>query len=280
LDDGGALLFETAPLDHTIEILGAPRLRLEIASDAPVAQLVARLSDVAPDGAATRVSYQVLNLTHREGHEHPSVLEPGRYYGLEMVLNACGHRFPPGHRVRLSIGTAYWPMVWPAPYAATLTVRTGDSALGLPVRTGAHDRTVEFPPPAHGPRTPVVKLDPGSVRRYTVQDHVSGETLYVTEGIGGVFGEGILRFSDIGTEIAHNLKRELTIRDDDPLSARYVLTQSYEMGREGWRTRVEIRAQMTGDRNDFHLSCELTAYEGGAPVARRQWSEVVPRGFL
>ena len=104
--------------------------------------------------------------------------------------------------------------------------------------------------------------------------------VYVTEGIGGVFGEGILRFSDIGTEIAHNLKRELKIHDDDPLSAKYVLTQSYEMGRDGWRTRVEIRAQMTGDRTHFHLSCQLTAYEGTVPVARRQWNEVVARGFL
>ena len=68
---------------------------------------------------------------------------------------------------------------------------------------------------------------------------MSGETTYVTEGIGGVFGEGILRFDAVDIQLAHSLKRELTIRDDDPLSARYVLTQSYEMGREGWRTRVE-----------------------------------------
>lgn len=280
LDDGGALVFDTELLECDIEVLGAPRLSLEIASDAPIAQLAVRLSDVAPDGAATRVSYQVLNLTHRDGHERPSELETGRFYPVEVVLNACGHRFPPGHRIRLSIGTAYWPLVWPAPYAATLTIRTGASALDLPVRHGSRGPAVVFPPPAHGPRTPVVKLDPGSVRRQTVQDHVSGENLYVTEGIGGVFGEGILRFSDIGTEVAHNLKRELRIHDDDPLSASYELTQSYDMGREGWRTRVEIRARMTGDRTHFHLTCELDAYEGATAVAHREWKEVVARRFL
>ena len=41
------------------------------AVDRPVALVAARLSDVAPDGAATRVSYGLLNLTHRESHEHP-----------------------------------------------------------------------------------------------------------------------------------------------------------------------------------------------------------------
>ena len=125
-----------------VRVLGAPVLRLPVAADAPVAQLAVRLSDVAPDGRVTRVSYQVLNLTHRDSHEHPSVLEPGRYYDVTVTLNACGHRFLTGHRIRLSIATAYWPIVWPAPYAATLSIRTVDSALELPVRQGASGRRV------------------------------------------------------------------------------------------------------------------------------------------
>jgi hypothetical protein len=123
-------------------------------------------------------------------------------------------------------------------------------------------------------------LEPGVVRRYTVQDHVSGETCYVTEGIGGVFGEGIIRFDEIDTQIAHSLKRELKIRDEDPLSARYVVTQSYEMGREGWRTRVHTRAEMHSDRDNFYVSGTLTAHENGAPVAERRWHETIPRDLM
>jgi uncharacterized protein len=52
-------------------------------------------------------------------------------------------------------------------------------------------------------------------------------------------------WTKIDVEVPTSLKRELTIRDDDPLSARYVLTQSYElMGREGWRTVIDTRAEM------------------------------------
>ncbi len=105
LDDGGALVFETPPLDREMSVLGAAGLRLEISADAPVAQVAVRLSDVAPDGRVSRVSYQVRNLTHRDGHEHPAVLEPGRRYDVHMTLNACGHRFLPGHRIRLAIAT-------------------------------------------------------------------------------------------------------------------------------------------------------------------------------
>jgi hypothetical protein len=280
LDDGGALVFETAPLDTEISILGAATLHLAIAADTPVAQLAVRLSDVAPDGEVTRVSYQVLNLTHRASHEHPTALEPGRFYGVDLTLNACGHRFLPGHRIRLAIASAYWPIIWPAPYPATLTIRTGKSVLALPVRQRSDEPPVEFPSPAHGPITPRTTVDPGVVRRYTTQDHVTGETTYVTEGVGGVFGEGIIRYDDIGTQVAHSLKRELSIRDDDPMSARYVLTQSYELGRDGWRTSVTTRAEMTSDRHHFYLSCVLTAFEDGKAVATRQWNETIARDLV
>jgi len=280
LDDGGALVFDSAVLNHDLEVLGAPVLRLQLAADAQVAQLAVRLGDVAPDGRVTRVSYQVLNLTHRDGHERPAALDSGRYYDVVVKLNVCGHRFRPAHRIRLSIATAYWPIVWPAPYPATLSIRTAHSALDLPVRHADPGPTVSFPPSAHGPRTPITRTTPGHVRRYTLQDHVSGETTYVTDAVGGVFGEGVLRLAAADIELAHSLKRELTIRDDDPLSARYELTQSFELGREGWRTRIDTRAVMHGDRQNFHVTGTLTARLNNAVVAERSWDFTIPRDLV
>src|SRR5262249_48848388 len=71
VDDGLSLVFETPALVANTDILGAPELDLLLASDKPVAQIAVRLMDVAPDGAALRVSYQVLNLTHRDSHADP-----------------------------------------------------------------------------------------------------------------------------------------------------------------------------------------------------------------
>lgn len=278
LDDGAAQLFDTAPLEESVEILGAPELLLDLASDAPVAQLAVRLCDVAPDGRSARVSYGVLNLTHRDGHESPAPLEPGRRYQVRVKLNDCGHRFPAGHRIRIAVATGYWPTVWPAPTAATLTLRAGASHLDLPVRQGGAG--VAFEPPVRGPAAPATQLSSGTIRRYSKQDHVTGETTYVTEGIGGLFGEGILRFDEIDTMASHSLKRELTIRDDDPLSARTVLTQSYEMGREGWRILIESRSVLTADLDRWHLTTELTAKENGQVVTERAWTEDIPRDLV
>ncbi|WP_225765061.1 CocE/NonD family hydrolase [Inquilinus sp. Marseille-Q2685] len=280
LDDGAAQLFDTAPLDEAVEILGAPELLLDLASNASVAQLAVRLCDVAPDGRSARVSYGVLNLTHRDGHEAPAPLEPGRRYQVRVKLNDCGHRFAAGPRIRIAVATGYWPTVWPAPYPATLTLRAGASHLDLPVRQGRAGDAVTFEPPVRGASAPTTQVDAGSIRRYSKQDHVTGETTYVTEGVGGVFGEGILRFDEIDTTLAHSLKRELVIRDDDPLSARYVLTQSYEMGREGWRILIESQSVLTADLDRWHLTTELTAKENGQVVTERSWSEDIPRDLV
>ena len=146
-DDAASLVFETPPLDAPVAILGAPIVTLDIASDKPLANLAVRLCDVHPDnvrqvgahpgdahsgGASLRVSYGVLNLTHRDGDETPQPLRPGHRYRVRIQLNDAGSVFPATHRIRLALSTAYWPIIWPPPEIATLTLFAG--TLDLPVR--------------------------------------------------------------------------------------------------------------------------------------------------
>src|SRR5262249_6149375 len=99
-DDVRSLTLETAPLDAPIEMLAAAIVTLDLASDRPVANLIVRLCDVHPSGASLRVSYGVLNLTHRDSHEEPSALVAGERYRVSIKLNDAGAVFPAGHRVR------------------------------------------------------------------------------------------------------------------------------------------------------------------------------------
>ena len=109
-----------------------PRRHLEVTSDKPIANLVARLCDVQPSGESLRVSYGALNLTHRDGHETPAMLAPGQRYRVRIKLNDAGSVFPAGHKVRLALSTAYWPMIWPSPERATLRISGG--SLDMPLR--------------------------------------------------------------------------------------------------------------------------------------------------
>ncbi len=133
-EDGGSLVYETEPLTDRLEILGAPRVELEVSADQPVAMVAARLSDVAPDGSATRVTYGVLNLTRRDGTDEPTPMEPGQLQRATVHLNGVAQAFPPGHRLRLSLSTSYWPLAWPPPRPTLLTVHEPPCRLVLPVR--------------------------------------------------------------------------------------------------------------------------------------------------
>jgi len=106
-----SLLFETPPLDAPIEILGAAVVALDVASDRPIANLVIRLCDVHPSGESLRITYGVLNLTHRDGNEKPAPLTTGERYRVRIQLNDAGSVFPAGHKERLALSTLYWPMI-------------------------------------------------------------------------------------------------------------------------------------------------------------------------
>ena len=49
--DAASLVYQTAPLDAPLEILGFPRVELRASMDAPLAHFFARVCDVAPDGS-------------------------------------------------------------------------------------------------------------------------------------------------------------------------------------------------------------------------------------
>ena len=280
LDDGFSRCFDSAPLEARLEILGAPEFAAEIASDKPVAQICVRLCDVGPDGASRRVSYGVLNLTHRDSHAEPSALAPGVFYRVRVKLNDCGYAFAAGHRLRLAISTAYWPLIWPAPARATLTLRL-PATFALPVRMARADEPpIVFAPRAAAADAPKTSLSTGRVERRVSFDLGAGVSTYETIAEGGLFGEGAYRFDEIDTEVSHNLTRRLAIAADDPLSARYALEQSYEMGREGWRIRIETRLEMRATATHFRLEARLDAYENDELAHSRTFAETIARDLL
>jgi hypothetical protein len=280
LDDGFSRCFDSAELEAPLELLGAPEFEVELASDQPVAQLCVRLCDVSPDGASRRVSYGVLNLTHRDSHAEPSALTPGVFQRVRVKLNDCGYRFAPGHRLRLAVSTAYWPLIWPAPARAALTLRL-PATLKLPVRDAPADEpSPVFLPRATAADAPKTTVGQGRVERKVGFDLARGVASYETDARGGVFGEGAYVYDEIGTRVAHDLKRSFSIGGDDPLSARYQLEQSYEMGREGWRIRIETRLAMRASATHFLVEAKLDAYENGALARSREFTQEIARDLL
>lgn len=140
LDDGMAMVFESDNLENPLEIVGYPRFEVQLSSDKPKAMLFAQVSDVAPDGAVTRVSYGVMNLTHLNGHDRVDLLAVDEKVNAYVNLDCRGHKFKAGHRVRLSIATTFWPMFWTMPEDATLTLNLETAKFSLPIFKGTRQR--------------------------------------------------------------------------------------------------------------------------------------------
>jgi predicted acyl esterase len=253
-DDMRSLIFETPPLDTPIEILGAAIVTLDLASDKPMANLVVRLCDVHPSGESLRVSYGVLNLTHRDGHDKPAPLAAGQRYRVLIQLNDAGSVFPAGHRIRLALSTAYWPMTWPAPEPATLLISGG--TLDLPVRPSQAADTLLKPlpdPESAPPEKPTI------IRRSDMR---------------------IERIDRLGLELGTERQSKFHVEEDDPLSAVAELRQTWTMSRDAWQTRIETRMRLSCTRDVFRLQGSLRAWEGANEVARREWDRAILRDFL
>lgn len=274
-DDAGSLVFETAPLEGRTEIFGAPTVELEVASDRPVAQLVARLCDVHPDGASTRVTYAPLNLTHRDSHAAPTALEPGRFYRVRIQLNDIAYAFPAGNKIRLALSSAYWPMVWPAPFAARLRIRTRDSRLLLPLRAARDEPGGAFEPPEGAPGLRKTQLREPSGRRVIEEDAATGR---VTLRTYDDFGQ--IRYSAHGLEEGSEVEQAFAIDPDDPLSAQVEATWRFTIGRGDWQTRTETHSMMWSDHETFYLRAKLEAYEGETLVCARTWDEAILRDLV
>jgi predicted acyl esterase len=253
-DDMRSLVFDTAPLDAPIEILGAAIVTLDVASDRPIANLTVRLCDVRLSGESLRVSYGVLNLTHRDGHEQPTLLTTGQRYRVRIKLNDAGAVFPAGHKVRLAVSTAYWPMIWPSPQTATVTIFAG--ALDLPLRppNAADAKLSPFAAPETAPPEKPTIIRRGDVR--------------------------IERIDRLGLELGAQGKSQFHIEENDPLSAVAELRRTQTISRDNWQIRIETQMRLSCTADTFLLQGDLRAFEGANEVCHRIWDRSIPRDFI
>lgn len=271
-DDALSACFDSAPMEET-DIVGAPVLRLKMRSDKPQAQIAVRLNHVHPDGASTRITYGVLNLSHHASHAEPEALVPGEEMEIRLALDHIAYRLPAGHRLRVAVSSSYWPMIWPAPEAATLTLTGG--ALELPVRPVAAGAEWEFPEAEAAPalRTREIRA-PAHVRRSETDQRTGMVSLVIEDDFG--MAENL----DHGL-IAGSVARERwEIHPDDPLTATGSCHWTEEVIRDGIHLRTEARCSMWADATTFHLSATLEAYEGDVAVLTRELREEVPRDHL
>ena len=271
LDDAGSLVFQTPCLESPLEVLGRPRLRLRAALDRPIGNLIARLVDVQPDGTCARVTWGVLNLAHRRSQSSPAAMEPGVFEDVDLVLNECGYRFPAGHRLRISLSTAYWPMVLPPPERVTVTIACGPHCrFDIPVRQGGDaDRIPKPVEPVSVPENPGARFRRGVERN--LQENLTSYRIYADTGTTVIPGHGM--------NTRHVREECWSIRADDPLSCRATAVRTSWLSREDWEVRTICESTFSCDESDYLITACVMAYEGNEEISKRSWECRIPRDF-
>ncbi len=278
-DELRGLTYTSPPLETPVEIIGSPVAVLHLAASMPVATCVVRLSEVAPDGVSSLVATGVLNLTHRRSDTGPAPMpvDPPAVEEIRIPLRVSGYRFTPGNRIRLTVLTGYWPVLWPSPYPGELRVHHGGatpSRLELPVLP---TEAAILPVPPF--RTePVVMREVGTSTEdepeWRVEEDVLRGTIAVTIFDGG---------SSTQEDRSHLYSSErlvLTAADSDPAHARLESDVVYRWSGFGAETDIRARGAIVSDESAFDVTVALDVTLDGEPFFSREWRERIPRRLV
>ena len=272
-DDALSAIWDGNTLDSDLVITGAPEITLCVSSDKPVAQLAARLNHIHPDGSSTRITYGILNLCHRDGHGKSKPLPINQSVNVTLNLDQCAYTVPAGHRVRVSISNAYWPLLWPSPEATRLQIHSG--TINLPLLNEVAGSTVTFPPPeAADPwETTTIREDTNS-RRQETSLNTGIVHLHIVDDFGKV------RDADHGLINGSIAREHWQIHPNDPLSAKGSCHWTDELERKNIRLRTEARCEMWSDKDTFYLSAKIEAFENDQLIYQRDLNDEISRNGI
>jgi len=272
--DAFSLVYDTAPLDEDLAIMGRPKALLHASATAKQADWFARLSDVAPDGTVTQITGAGMNGAQRESMTDPRDLEPGKVYPLDIEMHLTSWVFPKGHRIRVAISNALWPMILPTPYPMTTSLDIGGengSRLVLPVVPVHGTPAPEFSPPQPTEERTDIKSQgfpwPGE---WTMErDEARQKTTVHWKGKDA---------SEYpwGTE---NDFESLTYEGDDAHSETCAVHGEAESvfalkGRTlVWRGHLAV----TTDQKNFYYDYTRELFKDGQMIKSKTWKETIPR---
>jgi putative CocE/NonD family hydrolase len=269
-DDATSLCYDTAPLDVPLELLGGATLEVTVVADRPVAQVAARLEHVRPDGQSTLLARGGRNLTRRSSDEAPTPLVPGEPVTVTIRIAACGTTIPTGHRLRLALAGADWPIMWPAPQPFRLTVVSGSLTATI---VDAEDEVAAPPMALPEPRVDDGALHDGPPTTWTVERDLATGLVRsrTTGGWRTTFPDGVLTAGsdDVTCTVSH---------DGTTCSAVAANTAEVRLGPAHALARSTL--SIHSDAAAFHVAIALAVEREGEVVFSRAWEESFPRDLM
>ena len=183
----------------------------------------------------------------------------GPKYRVKIVLNDIAQAFPAGHRIRLALATSHWPIAWPSPEMASLTLSTGQARCRCRcAQPSPLDETLApFPPPEQAEAEPHVVTKLAGRNRTITEDPTTGE---VTVTVHRERASYHLPAIDLGFEA--DAEEHYRIREGDPSATTAETRATWRLSRGDWRIRTETLTRVSCTTETFEIEATLEAFEG------------------
>jgi uncharacterized protein len=273
--DAFSLVYDYAPLEKDLAILGWPKAILHVSATPPLADWFVRLSDVAPDGTVTMITGAGQSGAQRASAANPTDLEPGRQYELPFELHLTSWVFLSGHRIRLAISNALFPIIWPTPYPMTTSLFLGGgngSRLELPIVPAESSARPHFP-----------AIDPAP----PFEEATSSEETWppknwsVTRDLMTSTTRAAWSGDDSGEFLWGKMKdhEEMTyvVEDDKPEASAVHADASTTVELPGRTLIWSVVLDLRSDAKNFYYHFERRLNENGKLICQKSWDEIIPR---
>ena len=109
-DRDDVLVYTSDVLTEPLTFAGNIEAKLHVSTDTPDADWVVKLIDVHPDGFAPHLARGILRGRYRRSLLKPELMQPGQVYEITVDLGPAAATIAKGHRLRVDISGADFPL--------------------------------------------------------------------------------------------------------------------------------------------------------------------------
>jgi putative CocE/NonD family hydrolase len=109
-DREDVLVYTSEPMTAPLTFAGNAEAKLHVSTDTPDADWAVKLIDVHPDGFARNLARGILRGRYRNSLHNPELMLPGQVYEITVDLGPVAATLAEGHRLRVDISGADFPL--------------------------------------------------------------------------------------------------------------------------------------------------------------------------
>ncbi|GEM_PF-128226 len=271
-DDHYSLVYDYSVVGDDVVVIGMPTVSVRVSADAPLYNWSVRLEDVWPeDGKVSLVSGCLINPLFRKGRLAPTPLVPGEEAILTGTIHFTTWRFKAGHKIRLAISNAQFPMAWPTPFQGSTRLLHGPDTwleLPLPPASPYPEPTLKDPPQVDNPPDAWnLYASPGTAT--PIRDDASGDSTYsFTSDAAWRIRNSYFTSSEF---------YQWSVNDASPATARYSGTRRDLFLVRGADINLACRFLIEADELNYYLTVNKNLFKNSSLIGDRTWWETIPR---